>query len=126
MPPAELLFYCEAEGGVPILDWLDGLPVKARLRCIGYLRRLAASGHELRRPVADYLRDGIYELRPSYQGIGYRILYFFDGRDVVVVSHGITKEQKVPDIEIRRALARKLNVSKDRTRHTVKPRLEER
>ncbi len=126
MPPSVILFYREGDGGVPILEWLDHLPVKARLRCIGYLRRLAASGHELRRPVADYLRDGIYELRPSYHSIGYRILYFFDGRDVVVVSHGITKEQKVPDIEIRRALARKLSVSKDRMRHTVKPQLEER
>jgi hypothetical protein len=47
---------------------------------------LEQQGHELRRPIADFLRDGIYELRPSVQGVNYRILYFFSGRNVVVVS----------------------------------------
>ena len=41
-----------------------------------YMRLLAAFGHELHRPIADSLRDGIYELRASHQGIPYRILYF--------------------------------------------------
>jgi hypothetical protein len=31
--------------------------------------------------VADYLRDGIYELRPTFGGIHYRILYFFHGHE---------------------------------------------
>ncbi len=35
------------------------------------------------------------------------MLYFFAGRDVVVVSHGLTKEGEVPDREIALALARK-------------------
>ncbi len=34
-------------------------------------------GHELRRPEADTLRDGIHELRVSRQGVQYRVLYFF-------------------------------------------------
>jgi hypothetical protein len=34
-------------------------------------------GHELRRPEADFLRDGIYELRASLGGVHHRILYFF-------------------------------------------------
>src|ERR1019366_4808136 len=55
-------------------------------------------GHELRRPIADILRDEIYELRPSHRGVQYRILYFFRDRDVVVLSHGIMKRQKVPDV----------------------------
>ena len=40
-----------------------------------YLRRLEAEGHELRRPIGDYLRDGIHELRPSILGVHYRILF---------------------------------------------------
>lgn len=43
-------------------------------------------GHELRRPEADFLRDGIYELRVSLQGQQYRMLYFFHGKVVAVVS----------------------------------------
>ncbi len=37
-------------------------------------------GHELRRPEADYLRHGIYELRGNHQGIQDRMPYFFHGR----------------------------------------------
>jgi len=63
-------------------------------------------GHELKRPTADLLCGGIYELRPSYQGVNYRILYGFAGQGLVVVSHGITKEKRVPPQEIDKAAAR--------------------
>ena len=107
MPPTELLVFREANGRIPMQDWLDLLPSKARAKCLAYMRLLAASGHELRRPVADFLRDGIYELRPSYRGVGYRILFFFYRQDAVVLSHGIVKTQKVPDIDIQRAIRRR-------------------
>jgi hypothetical protein len=67
------------------------------------------------------LRDGIYELRPSYQGVNYRILYFFMGRDVVVLSHGITKEGAVPATEIDRAIERRKRFEADPKAHTYKP-----
>jgi len=60
----------------------------------------------LRRPEADYLRDGIYELRIGLRGINFRILYFFHGREAVVVSHGVVKERIVPPKEIDRAVLR--------------------
>jgi hypothetical protein len=34
-------------------------------------------------------------------------LYFFSGKDIVVISHGIVKEAEVPDVEIDRALEHK-------------------
>ena len=113
MPPTELLVFREANGRIPLVDWLDLLPAKARAKCLNYMRLLATSGHELRRPAADFLRDGIYELRASYGSLQYRILYFFHGRNTVVLSHGITKSQKVPAQEIERAIARKQLVLKD-------------
>ena len=76
MPSTELLVFRHANGRVPMEEWLDGLPAKARAKCLYYMRLLAAFGHELRRPVADSLRDGIHELRPSHQGVPYRVLYF--------------------------------------------------
>ena len=120
MPPTELLVFREANGRIPLVDWLDFLPAKARAKCLNYMRLLATSGHELRRPAGDILRDGIYELRPSYGGVHYRILYFFHGRDVVVLSHGVTKTQKVPDTEIERAIARKQLVVLDPARYAGK------
>ena len=70
------------------------------------LARLEQMGHELRRPEADYLRDEIYELRASYQGVNYRMLYFFHGRDAIIVSHGLAKEREVPRREIDLAMRR--------------------
>ncbi len=90
-----------------------------------HIRLLATSGHELRRPAADFLRDGIYELRASYGTIQYRILYFFHGRDVVVLSHGITKTQKVPAVDIDRAIERKKLVMRDPMRYAGKPAAKE-
>ena len=75
-------------------------------------------GHELRRPEADLLRDGIYELRVSLQGIHYRILYFFHGTVAAVVSHGLIKERVVPPIEISRALERKKRFEVNPRKHT--------
>src|SRR5438552_3015951 len=94
MPTTDLVFYREENGSVPALEWLDGLgKVKAIVKCRAKLMRLAALGHELRRPEADLLRDGIYELRIGLSHINYRLLYFFSGKDAVIVSHGFTKEE---------------------------------
>jgi phage-related protein len=100
------------------LDWLAELPDKVRDKCRVRLDRLAELGHELRRPEADYLRNGIYELRASLSGVQYRILYFFCGTAAVVVSHGLTKEQQVPAVEIDRAVWRKIQFERDPKTHT--------
>ena len=75
-------------------------------------------GHELRRPEADFLRDGIYELRVSRRGVHYRILYFFHGAVAAVVSHGLVKEQAVPPEEIDRAIERKKRFEANPSKHT--------
>jgi len=76
MPQSEVVFYKEGES-VMIREWLRRLPAKGQRKCLTYIAQLEMQGHDLRRPIADLLRDGIYELRPSYQGVNYRILYFF-------------------------------------------------
>src|SRR5438552_5007356 len=106
MPRTRVVLCKETNGSVPLLDWLDGLPEKVVVKCRARLERLRELGHELRRPEADFLRDGIYELRVGYQGVNYRMLYFFHGSIAAVVSHGLTKEQAVPPIEIERAIVR--------------------
>lgn len=73
---------------------------------------------KLRRPEADVLRDGIYELRASLHGIHYRILYFFHGTAAAIVSRGIVKESAVPAKEIERAIARKNRFMADPAKHS--------
>jgi phage-related protein len=92
MPRTQVLFYREGIEA-PALDWLDEQSPDAREKCRRAIDRLGAAGHDLRRPEADYLRDGIYELRIRLGRVNYRLLYFFFARNVVLVAHGLTKEK---------------------------------
>ena len=103
---------------MPLLEWFDGLPRKVVAKCRDRIERLRTVGHELRRPEADFLRDGIHELRIGFQGVNYRMLYFFHGNVAAVVSHGCTKERAVPPIEIERAVQRRRRYLRDPARHT--------
>ena len=120
MPQTELLLYQENDGTVPLVEWLEALPEKARVKCRVRLGRLAELGHELRRPEADLLRDEIYELRVGLNHVNYRMLYFFHGQDVVVVSHGLTKRKTVPAKEIDDAVKRKTAFQRDPVSHTYR------
>jgi phage-related protein len=114
-----LLFFRDADGRTPFLDWYERLPEKARIRCGARLELLAEQGHRLRRPAADYLRDGIYELRATAGRVQYRMLYFFNGQVAVVISHGIMKQgATVPPIEIERATRRRLAFAANPQLHT--------
>ncbi len=112
MPQTAIFMYREQDGTVPIYDWLDTLPPKARQKCMARIRRLHELGYELRRPEADYLRDGIHELRVGFQGIHHRVLYFFHGVSTAVLSHGLVKEVIVPPRDIDLALRRKQRFQK--------------
>ncbi|HSY18851.1 MAG TPA: type II toxin-antitoxin system RelE/ParE family toxin [Candidatus Acidoferrales bacterium] len=113
-----MVFFKEDDGSVPILEWLDSLPTKALDKCTVRIERLEELGHELRRPEADFLRDGIYELRVGLQHVNYRMLYFFQGRTAAVLSHGLVKEAAVPPKEIEKALERKRKFEKNPKAHT--------
>ena len=100
-----------------MLDWLDQQPRKVQDKCLVKIERLEELGYDLRRPEADYLRDGIYELRVRHQSVHYRILYFFHDR-IAVLSQGLTKEDVVPDREINLALRRSRQFASHPERHT--------
>ena len=119
MPETAVYFYKD-DGGVPVGEWLKDVRKrdrKAYANCRAAIEMLALFGHELRRPYADILRDGIYELRVRARRVQYRILYFFDGKDVVVLTHGLTKEKKVPVVDIDRAIQRKERYKQDPEEH---------
>ena len=121
MPQTTVFFYEEQPGDVPVLDWLRGLQQtnrQAYAKCVARIERLAEEGYELRRPEADFLRDGIYELRARQGRVQFRILYFFYGQRVAVLAHGLTKEDKVPKADIDRALERKKRYEQDPEKHT--------
>ena len=119
-----IIIFRDKDGSAPFLDWFDRLAEKAKVQCRARLELLAEQGHQLRRPAADYLRDGIYELRAKAGRVQYRMLYFFHGRQAVVISHGITKQEAaVPPTEIERARRRKQAFEADPQRHAYKETL---
>ena len=121
MPQTEVIFYRDEDGSAPALEWLRGLrrgEQRAYAKCVARTRELAVLGHELRRPAADLLRDGIYELLARSGRVHYRLLYFFHGKTAAVLAHGLTKEGAIPDAEIARALGRRRRFLENPERHS--------
>jgi phage-related protein len=121
MPRTEVVFYREDANDVPVLDWLKRIrrtDQRAYETCVAAIERLADFGHELRRPLADFVRDGIYELRVRKGRVKYRILYFFHGRGLAILGHALTKEDNVPKADIERALKRKKAFEAHPVKHT--------
>jgi phage-related protein len=122
MPRTDVYFYQEANGAAPVWQWLMDLAKrdrKAFAKCAARIKRLEDKGHELRRPDADYLEDGIYELRAKKGHINYRILYFFHGQNVALLCHALTKERAIPPADLARAKARKAAFEKEPATHTA-------
>ncbi len=121
MPQTYVIFYQDDDGQVPVLEWLRALHQRERrayAKCIARIQRLAAMGHELRRPEADYLRDDIHELRARHGRVQYRVLYCFHGKNVAVLVHALTKEGQVPTADIERAIRRKAAFTRDPAGHS--------
>lgn len=100
----ELVFYETQSGRAPALEFLRSQPKSVRAEGGWLLEQLQKHGNSLGRPVAAYLEDGIYELRWQLERNEYRLLFFFSGRQIIVVTHGFSKKTKrVPKAEITRA-----------------------
>ena len=52
-----------------------------------------------------FIREGLYEIRASYNGCIYRAFFIFDDGNIVMLFNGFQKKtQKTPDSEINTAL----------------------
>ncbi|MBD2194811.1 MULTISPECIES: type II toxin-antitoxin system RelE/ParE family toxin [Calothrix] len=132
MPETRVIFYQDRDGVAPVLEWLKMLLKQDRkgyANCVARIQQLASTGYELRRPAADYLRDGIYELRAKHVRVQYRILYFFSGQNVAILAHAIAKDENQvpdmePDMEIERAIQRKTEFEVNPAIHTYTEEIE--
>lgn len=123
MPATDVIYYREVDGSVPVLDCLKEIQrrnPRAVVKVAAGIDILRQQGHELRRPIADYVRDGIYELRTRSGRVQCRILYFFHGRNAVVLAHGLVKEREVPKADIERAISRKRKFALTPERHSYR------
>ena len=100
----EIYYFVDERGRNPVKEFIKSLPVNDRTKILAYLTALYRQGHNLRRPMAGYLGNGLYELRPKNN----RIFYFFFMRDSVVLIHVIRKKtDKIPENDCELCLRRK-------------------
>ncbi len=118
MPKTTIRIYQESDGSVPLLEWLDEQPEKVQDKFTVLIELLEEKGYDLRRPNCDFLESSIYELRARYLNVQYRILYGFVGKNVILLSHGCTKESQVPKPDIRRAAENLRKYMSDPNAHT--------
>lgn len=111
------VFYQDEDGTCPVLAFFDDQPAKALESAYARVALLKEYGHTLRRPYAENLGQGLYELRWHVGRVQYRLLYFFHGQGVVVLTHALTKEARIPAAD-NRALRRKQLFEQDPKKHT--------
>jgi len=124
MPTTDIIIYQEKAGDAPLIKWLDEQPEKIHEAMIARIELLAEKGNELRRPICDILRDGVYELRKEYLNVNYRILYMFCGKNIVLLSHGCTKKDIVPPKEIDKAIENYRKFKRNPNAHTFEGEIE--
>ncbi|MBI5189629.1 MAG: type II toxin-antitoxin system RelE/ParE family toxin [Nitrospirae bacterium] len=99
-----VIFYKTADGKCPIQEFLDSLPGKAAQKVVWVLGLL----EDMDVLPASYFKKlvgtDIWECRITLGSDAYRVLCFFAGNSVVVLTHGFVKKtQKTPGNEIVRA-----------------------
>lgn len=110
------LYFRDERGRVPVREFIGSLPPAEQAKVYAYIAELKAQGHNLRRPLADYVTRGIYELRPK----GNRVFYFFYLNSSAVLVHAIRKKtDKLPERDVALALKRKAQVEECRNDGTI-------
>jgi phage-related protein len=103
----EVVFYATAAGNEPVLEWLRSLTREER-SVVGADLLTVQIGFPIGMPICRPLGDGLYEARSSLPTKKEaRVVFFQDGRDLVVVGGFIKKSRTTPQAEIETARKRK-------------------
>lgn len=99
-----LIFYRNISEQCPVEKFIDGLPNEDAKEVVASIAALRELGNNARRPLADYLEDGIYELRARRLKKQFRILYTFAGRRIILLLTGFVKKSRaIPTKELKKA-----------------------
>ncbi len=98
-------FYRTEDGRCPAQGFLDALPAKTGQKVVWVLKLI----QELETVPSTYFKkleatDDIWECRVQFGSNTYRLLGFFSGGSIIILTHGFSKKsQKTPRNEIERA-----------------------
>ena len=80
--------------------FMEGLTTKEQQK-VKYGLLLLKSQDKVSGRFVKYIREGIYELRTTYNGNTYRVFFIFDDGNIVVLFNGFQKKtQKTPENEV--------------------------
>jgi len=100
--------YIKQDGSRPVEEYIDKLSFSEQTKTIAFIAFLEEQGPLLPRPYADFLEDGIHELRMKLKGEQVRILYFFCYQNIIVLTNVFEKHTDVvPRSEINLAKERR-------------------
>lgn len=102
-PEYEIEYYVTLGGECPIREALAGMPEKHEAKALKFFQLLEELGPDLPRPYADVVRGKIRELVVDIQHHGYRFLYFYAGKTIVMTHCFLKKTRRTPPEEIDRA-----------------------
>lgn len=109
-----------------VRSWLELLPGKQYRKVEEYTELLAGLGVRTPTPFARPLRDGVYELRPTLDGVATRITYWFaPGRRVVLLTVFRKTRMHEPGQVSRAVAARRVCEREHGPAHTTYTRSEE-
>jgi phage-related protein len=94
-----VVYYPDARGDTPALKFLLALAQDEQQKALAYISYLEEQGEALRRPIAEYLGDKLYELRPKQV----RILYALMGQYAIILHAFRKKTGPVPPSDMRLA-----------------------
>lgn len=100
-----VLYYVTINQNCPIQEFIDNQNKRNQAKILSFFSLLEERGPTLPRPYADFLQEGIHELRLKLQGKQTRNLYFFCFRNFIILTHAFLKTTgKVPKGEIKKAI----------------------
>lgn len=79
----KIIYYETEDNRSEIYDFIEKQKENNQIKILNWLEKLEELGLNLPRPYADYLEDGIYELRIKLSGNRIRILYSFVSRNLL-------------------------------------------
>lgn len=99
-----IIFYEKEDGTIPVIDFLDKLPVKHHAKALRDIDVLEQYGTALTEPHVKHIKGKLWELRIKSSSDISRIFYFIAvGKDIVLLHGFVKKTQKTPNREIETA-----------------------
>jgi phage-related protein len=104
---SNIYYFVDEDNFAPVKKFINSLAKKEQAKIYAYINELKKQGNNLRRPMAGYLKKGIYELRPKDN----RIFYFFYLDNKAVLVHAIKKNtKKIPEKDLKICIKRKHSI----------------